>query len=181
MHRAARAPCRQLPLSSNVRPHKRQSFGVPMPSNTHFSPAIPNLSIPGATVIPVLEYPDVLAAADWLCRTFGFSERLRIGTHRVQLDIGEGAVVLAAGSDDLKRGFAGHSIMVRVSDVDRHYETAKAAGLQVHSEPVSYPYGERQYTAKDLAGHVWTFSESEANVDPSAWGGQLVASTARAA
>jgi hypothetical protein len=37
-----------------------------------------NRSIPSSVVIPVLEYPDVREAVDWLCRTFGFVERLRL-------------------------------------------------------------------------------------------------------
>jgi len=38
----------------------------------------------------------------------------------------------------------------------------------------SFPYGERQYTVADPAGHAWTFSQTEFSIDPSAWGGQLV-------
>ena len=43
-----------------------------------------NRSVPAVTVIPVLGYPDVDAAVAWLCDCFGFTERLRIGHHRVQ-------------------------------------------------------------------------------------------------
>ena len=46
---------------------------------------IENRSVPSATVIPELAYPDVGVACDWLCRAFGFRERLRIGNHRAQL------------------------------------------------------------------------------------------------
>jgi len=35
----------------------------------------------------------------------------------------------------------------------------------VLSEPLSQPYGERQYPALDPGGHVWTFSQSEADVE----------------
>ena len=35
-----------------------------------------NRSIPRATVIPVLAYPDVNRATTWLCDAFGFSVRL---------------------------------------------------------------------------------------------------------
>jgi hypothetical protein len=45
-----------------------------------------NRSIPDATVIPVLIYPEVRAAAAWLTEAFGFAERLRIGeNHRSRL------------------------------------------------------------------------------------------------
>jgi uncharacterized glyoxalase superfamily protein PhnB len=36
-----------------------------------------NRSAPRATVVPILVYEDVGKAIDWLCRTFGFTERLR--------------------------------------------------------------------------------------------------------
>ena len=32
----------------------------------------------------------------------------------------------------------------------------------------------RQYTAEDLAGHQWTFSQTLDDVAPEAWGGILV-------
>ena len=40
---------------------------------------IDNRSLPTATVIPVLVYPDVRAAVEWLTEAFGFVERVRIG------------------------------------------------------------------------------------------------------
>ncbi len=40
--------------------------------------------------------------------------------------------------------------------------------------PTDYPYGERQYTAEDLGGHRWTFSQSLADADPADWAGMLV-------
>jgi uncharacterized glyoxalase superfamily protein PhnB len=145
--------------------HRPRNFGGPV-----------NQSMPAATVIPVLHYPDVLSASAWLCRVFGFEERLRISSHRLQLAVGDGAIVVAAmpkaGSrtDPLSV-----SIMVRVQSADEHYEAAKSAGAQIATVPTMQPYGERQYTARDLAGYVWTFSQSVANVEPSAWGGELIA------
>jgi hypothetical protein len=32
----------------------------------------------------------------------------------------------------------------------------------------------RQYTARDFAGHVWTFTQTVANVEPGVWGGEMV-------
>jgi uncharacterized glyoxalase superfamily protein PhnB len=56
-----------------------------------------NRSMPECTVIPVLSYPDVGQAIDWLCPAFGFTLRLRIGDHRAQLAIGDGAIVITKG------------------------------------------------------------------------------------
>jgi len=140
---------------------------------TMFGSRTTNRSMPSATVIPVLLYPDVQAAVAWLCKAFGFTQRLRIGDHRAQLCIGQGALVVARG--DAAPGNRNHSIMVRVVDADRHFALARDAGATILAEPASFPYGERQYTAVDLAGHVWAFSQSERDVDPGSWGGELLA------
>jgi uncharacterized glyoxalase superfamily protein PhnB len=134
---------------------------------------IVNRSVPRAAVIPVLTYDDVVEASEWLCRAFGFKERLRIGDHRVQVVFGDGAVILTAGGAE-RRVAAGpvtHAVHVRVDDADRHHEQAKRSGARILQPPGDFPYGERQYSALDLAGHHWTFSQSIADVDPASWGG----------
>jgi uncharacterized glyoxalase superfamily protein PhnB len=126
--------------------------------------------MPDATVIPVRCYDDVPAAAEWLCETFGFRVRLRIADHRVQLVLGDGAVVVAGGG----RGDASaHSLLVRVDDVDAHHARVEAAGASIVSSPADYPYGERQYTVEDIGGHRWTFSQTISDADPADWGGTL--------
>ena len=137
------------------------------PASAHALPA--NRSMPASTVIPVLIYSDVAAAATWLCGAFGFRVRLRIADHRIQLVVGDGHVVVAAGA----AAPLGHSVMVRVPDLAAHHDRACAGGARVLSPPTEYPYGERQYTVQDPYGHVWTFSESVADVDPAAWGGTV--------
>jgi uncharacterized glyoxalase superfamily protein PhnB len=144
-----------------------------MGTTTAFADTPDNLSMPSATVIPVLQYPDVAASVAWLCAVFGFTERLRIGTHRVQINVGTGAVVLTGGSSAMATP-AGHSLMVRVRNIDELFHRASEAGAEILGEPTSYPYGERQFSARDLGGHVWTFSQSVANVPPGDWGGELV-------
>ena len=135
---------------------------------------IRNRSVPTASVIPVLAYPDVVSAADWLCRAFGSRVRLRIASHRVQLVLGDGAVILTdAGGHGQGLG-VGHSILVRVEDADLHHRRAVAAGATILDAPTDHPYGERQYSAEDPAGHRWTFSESIADFDPVSWGGTPV-------
>ena len=83
----------------------------------------PNRSIPSATVIPVLVYPDVREAVGWLGEAFGFEERVRIGeAHRSQLRVGDGAVIVADVRRDAapRPGEETHRVMVRVDDVDAH-------------------------------------------------------------
>src|SRR5207245_1557810 len=48
---------------------------------------IANRSMPSSTVTPVLVYPDLAQAVDWLCEVFGFTERVRIGSHRSHLGV----------------------------------------------------------------------------------------------
>jgi uncharacterized glyoxalase superfamily protein PhnB len=137
---------------------------------------LPNRSIPRATVIPVLAYPDVNHAAAWLCDAFGFSVRLRIGTHRVQLNAGEGAVIVREmRPNELYAALGlGCSITVRVEDADAHCNRARGHGARITEDPVTHPYGERQYNAADFAGYSWTFSQSVSDVHPEAWGGTAV-------
>lgn len=128
-----------------------------------------NRSMPPATIIPELPYSNVREAVTWLCSAFGFRERLQIGNHRAQLQLGDGSLVVIQGSEPIPS----YSVMVRVEDADSHYRTALTNGAQITSAPADFPYGERQYTAKDVAGHHWTFSQTIADVDPSTWGGRL--------
>jgi uncharacterized glyoxalase superfamily protein PhnB len=131
-----------------------------------------NRSVPPAVVIPVLQYADVPGAVEWLKRAFGFRERLTIGTHRVQMTFEGGALVVRDGGTANAAG-GNHSVLVRVADVDAHCARAREQGATVVHEPETYPYGERQYTAVDPGGHVWTFSQTVDDVDPAAWGGVL--------
>ena len=134
-----------------------------------------NRSVPQATVIPVLIYPDVRESVDWLGRAFGFIERTRIGdNHRSQLAFGEGAVIVGDVRGDRRPprpGEVTHSVMVRVDDAAAHCERARAEGARIVAELNDFEFGERQYTAEDPAGHMWTFSETIADVAPEEWGG----------
>lgn len=137
-----------------------------------------NRSIPESTVIPVLIYPDVREAVDWLGSAFGFAERVRIGEdHRSQLSFGAGAVIIGDVRNDRRPprpGEVTHSVMVRVDDARGHCDRARAHGARIVMEPTDFEYGERQYTAEDPAGHQWTFSETLADVAPEEWGGTSV-------
>ena len=137
-----------------------------------------NRSIPSATVIPVLIYPDVREAVAWLTTAFGFVERLQIGeNHRSQLNVGDGGAVIVGDVRHNRRppraGEVTHSVTVRVDDVNAHCAHARDHGARILMEPTDFEYGERQYSAADPAGHQWTFSETLDDVDPASWGGTL--------
>ena len=137
-----------------------------------------NRSAPSATVVPILVYEDVEKAVDWLCGTFGFTERLRAArpgdrvTH-AQLAIGEGAVMLGLQGGEFRPprlNDVSQYVTVRVENVNTHCEHARQCGAQILKAPTDMPFGERQYTVEDPGGHRWTFSQFIADVAPEAWG-----------
>jgi uncharacterized glyoxalase superfamily protein PhnB len=134
-----------------------------------------NRSIPSVSVIPVLVYPDVREAVDWLQRAFGFVERVQIGeNHRSQLAYGDGALIVGDVRHDRRPPRPGEetsSVVVRVQDARAHCENARAHGATILMEPTDFEYGERQYSAEDPAGHRWIFSETLRDVAPEEWGG----------
>ncbi len=140
-----------------------------------------NRSIPSATVVPVLIYPDVREAVAWLSAAFGFVERLQIGeSHRSQMNVGDGGAVIIG---DVRRdrvpprpGETTHAVRVRVEDVDSHLARAREHGAEIRMEPVDFEYGEREYQAADPWGHEWTFAQTLDDVHPESWGGTLLVS-----
>ncbi len=146
-----------------------------------------NRSMATATVIPVLVYEDVDEAVEWLCDAFGFVEQVRVENNRARLGVGDGAVIVrersvpqAGDSADTvilrppRRGVVSHVMVVRVEDIDSHYEHARVSGARITMPLADHKYGERQYEAEDLAGHRWTFSQTIADVAPEDWGGRTV-------
>jgi uncharacterized glyoxalase superfamily protein PhnB len=134
-----------------------------------------NRSAPPGAVVPWLAYPDVDRAIAWLTGAFGFTERLRTppepdgSIHHAQVAVGAGCVVLTSSGQETRPGHC-PSLFVPVDDVDAHCEHARQFGARIVSPPRTCEFGERQYTAEDLAGYRWTFSQSVADVDPESWG-----------
>jgi uncharacterized glyoxalase superfamily protein PhnB len=138
---------------------------------------ITNRSAPSATVVPILVYEDVGHALDWLCRAFGFTERLRVERDGVighaQLSVGEGAIMLGRQGGPFRAPHGDEVsayVHVTVDDVNAHYEHAMRNGAGAMQPPHDMPFGVRQYTAIDPGGHRWTFSQNIADVAPESWG-----------
>ena len=137
-----------------------------------------NQSAPGASVVPVLVYEDAGTALEWLCHVFGFQERLRAGApngpvSHAQLIIGDGAVMIGRQGAEFRPprpGEVNQYVTVHVDDIDAHYERARERGATIVKAPADMPFGERQYTAEDIGGHRWTFSQSIADVPLEQWG-----------
>ena len=137
-----------------------------------------NRSAPPGPVIPELAYPDVSAAVEWLVTVLGFVERVRIGPgHRAQLSFGSGSLIVA----DVGHGRVAptgekspQSVMLRVEDVAFLCDRVRENGATILREPEDFPYGERQCTFLDPAGHRWTLTETLRDVAPEDWGGVAV-------
>jgi uncharacterized glyoxalase superfamily protein PhnB len=125
-----------------------------------------------ATVVPTLRYRDGRAAIDFLCKAFGFQEHLVVpdpsgGVAHAQLVFGNGMVMLGSARNNefhdlvqspAESGAIGsQSAYVFVSDVDAHYQRAKAAGAAMVIDIADNDYGGRGYSCKDVEGHVWNF------------------------
>ena len=131
---------------------------------------VENRTMPACTIIPELVYDDVTEARRWLCDVFGLVERWHAGDHRAQLSFG--GCTVAITEPRTSEALTGQvSLVIRVDDADAHCRHARERGATIVAEPQDYPYGERQYTAEDLGGHHWCFSQSIADVAPEQWGG----------
>jgi uncharacterized glyoxalase superfamily protein PhnB len=142
-----------------------------------------NRSIPPVSVVPMLAYPDVRAAVEWLTDVFGFAERTRIGeSHRSQMSIGsDGAVIVGEAAGDKIAPTPGTSTQitrVRVEDANAFYERVReriaGRGGELLSSPTDREYGERDFLVEDLAGHRWEFCESLRDVAPEDFGCRTV-------
>ena len=113
-----------------------------------------------------------------LCKAFGLTERLRAQgpggwVTYAQLSIGDGDVMIGAsgaGFRSPRPNEVNQYVLVRVEDVERHFDHAKRFGARIVQPPSNMPFGERVYTVEDLAGHRWSFSQSIADVAPEQWG-----------
>jgi uncharacterized glyoxalase superfamily protein PhnB len=125
-----------------------------------------------ATIIPCLRYRDAPKAIEWLCRTFGFEKQLVVpnadGTiAHAQLSFGNGMIMLGSVLEvetefgrlikqpDEIGGFETQSVYVVVSDADAIYARAKAAGAEIVIEIKDEDYGGRDFSCRDLEGHLW--------------------------
>ena len=137
--------------------------------------------IPTTRIFPFLRYQDAPAAFEWLARAFGFEKQMLVpgsdGTiAHAQLRYGGSLIMIASVGDEekliqissarddamkLKRpavvGGATQGIYVYVEDVTAHHDRAKAAGAEIIMELEDTEHGSREYMARDIEGHLWSF------------------------
>ncbi len=121
------------------------------------------------TIFPILRYKDARGAIRSLCATFGFVEvfsapekgeyvrhaQLKLGTNIIML----GSVRPNDGmASPQSLGAATQSLCIHVDDLDAHFARARSAGAEITSPPQDTDFGSREYHARDLEGHPWTFT-----------------------
>lgn len=135
-----------------------------------------NRSVPVDILLPHIGYQNVAEACAWLGRVFGFQEAYRYGepVSGVQMHLGQAYVMLRNARQGCmgpsRLGYGTQNLTVFVEDVDAHYARAKEAGARIVEELHETEYGERQYGAEDLDGHLWLFSRHARDVSPEEWG-----------
>jgi uncharacterized glyoxalase superfamily protein PhnB len=135
-----------------------------------------NRSVPTDTLLPHIGYQNVADACEWLSRVFGFREAYRYDepASGVQMYLGQAYIMLRSAREGCmipaRLGYGTQHLTIFVEDVDAHYARAKEAGAEIVEELHDTVYGERQYGAKDLDGHLWLFSQHAKDVSPEEWG-----------
>ena len=135
-------------------------------------------------IFPGLSYRDAGAAIEWLVRVFSFRKRMAVPgpdgkIMHAELSFGAGVVMLgtARTTDEgrvckspLDLAGVSQSVYVRLEDVDAHYRQAVAEGAEIIYEPRDTDYGSREYMARDLEGHYWSFGTYQPGVY---WSGEF--------
>jgi uncharacterized glyoxalase superfamily protein PhnB len=116
-------------------------------------------------------YRDAPAAIRWLCDTLGFEQQMVVpnpdGTiAHAQLRLGGGMIMLGSvkptefgrliKQPDEIGGYETQTVYLVVKDIDALYERVKKAGGQIVLEIKDQDYGSRDFTCRDLEGHVWS-------------------------
>jgi uncharacterized glyoxalase superfamily protein PhnB len=114
---------------------------------------------------PAIRYTDAHRAVDWLARAFGFEKRVvHEGANgsiaHAEMTYGSSVVGFSSAHavdpanpwTMVKQG-----IYVALNDIDAHHEQASAAGAEIVRPLRDESYGSRDYSARDLDGHLWAF------------------------
>jgi uncharacterized glyoxalase superfamily protein PhnB len=119
-------------------------------------------------IYPALSYRDARAAIEWLERAFGFESVMQVDgpdgkIAHAELSYNGGVVMLGTTTEGQGALDAralppvNQGLYVYVEDPDVHCERARSAGADILRDPEDTPYGSREYSARDLEGHPWSF------------------------
>lgn len=125
-----------------------------------------------ATLRSALFYQDPKAALAWLEKAFGFELAMLIedadgALAHSQMTFGDGVVMIGQEwSADHKSpksvgGKNTQTVGIHIeTDIEAHFQRAKAAGAVIDQEPATQFYGDRTYRCRDPEGHIWTISQT---------------------
>lgn len=123
-----------------------------------------------ANIYPCLRYRDARTAIAWLAKAFGFERHAEHpapdgSVGHAEMRLGAGFIMLGSLRDDAFRwkspldlGGVSASVCVAIDDPDDHFAQACEAGAEIVQPLEDTPYGARGYTARDLEGNLWHFS-----------------------
>ena len=140
-----------------------------------------NRSVPTNILLPHLVYQDVAPAIIWLGKAFGFVEHFRYGNPAhpdgAQIHRGDAWIQLTTPRENSgtpnSLGGRTQSLTIFVDDITQHYRHSISQRVKIVEELNETVYGERQYAAEDLEGHLWIFSQHAKDLSPADWGATL--------
>ena len=131
-------------------------------------------------IVPMLSYEDGITAMEWLCKSFGFSESVRMLDNNGRLIHGEltwgnGKIMLASSIEHYQSPkhhrqvcetaarwyqspYIINGLLVYVDDIEKHYQRAKESGATILTG-IERDYPGTRYRAEDLEGQRWMFME----------------------
>lgn len=124
-------------------------------------------------IFPALKYKDAPKAIDWLGKAFGFDKQFVVPGENdtvahAQLRNGAGMIMMgSAGEPDPANPWTTepYGVYVVVKDIDAHYARAKGAGAKIERPLADTDYGAREYSVRDLEGHLWSFGTYDPYTD----------------
>ena len=120
------------------------------------------------TIVPILRYEDARRAIRSLCEAFGFVQLFSVPdsgptVRHARLALGTNVIMVGSVRPDdgiaspRVVGITTQALYVYVDDLEAHFERARQAGVDLAGPPRETEFGWREYHARDLEGHLWTF------------------------
>ena len=127
-----------------------------------------------STTVPILRYRDADQAIGWLCSAFGFEVFLKVPGESDRIEHArltlETNMVMLASIDRPGEGYfrtpteAGgitQALILTVSDPEKIYQSATAAGARIMTPLAEVPFGGTMFSCQDIESHVWVFSNQD--------------------
>ncbi len=123
-------------------------------------------------IIPAMRYRELSKSIEWLCRAFGFTDHFiarNVDGEAVYAELlfDDNLIMLGSIADprfellmvqpDQVGGKETQTCYLVVDDVQKYYDSAKAAGAQIVVELNKEAEGGFGFSCRDLEGHLWSF------------------------